>query len=261
MLPILRPIVSNMAYNFPNHYDSSSVVSLIMKVFARSINSHSTLVRLIAVVMLMAAGYAQGAAQLYRYTNEKGVQVINSTIPPEFVSKGYDVILEDGTLLRRVPRQLTEDELKLRNTDASRQRLREEEAEQMRAWDESLMLRYSSLDDIEAAKTRAVRDLQIRISIQKSNLITIKAQIEREQERAADIERQGGQVPEALSKTIDSLRREVEDTEQSIVLRREEIEGVKASYQRDMDRFATLLHRVEMRQKSRTVPSNRRNYY
>lgn len=216
---------------------------------------------MIGAVMLLLASHLQAAGQLYRYVNEKGVKVIDDAIPPEFVSKGYDIILEDGTLLRRVPRQLSKEELELRNTEESRQRLREEEAEQMRAWDKSLMLRYSSIEDIEAAQTRALRDLQIRISIQKSNLITIKAQIEREQQRAADIERNGREVPEELTKTIDSLRREVEDTEQSIQLRRQEIEAVKESYQRDMDRFSTLLHRVEMRQKSRSAPSNRKSFY
>jgi hypothetical protein len=208
------------------------------------------------------ASHSQAAVQLYRYLNENGVKVINDSIPPEYVSGGYDIIMEDGTLLRRVPRQLSEEELSLRNTDESRKRMLEEEAEQMRAWDESLMLRYSTIDDIEAAKTRAVRNLQIRISIQKSNLISIKAQIEREQQRAADIERRGGEVPVELSKTIDLLRREVEDTEQSIVLRREEINGVKASYDRDMERFSTLLHRVEMRRNSHSVPSSsRRSHY
>lgn len=212
-------------------------------------------------VLVMYGVNSLAANQLYRYTNDKGIVVINDNIPPEFVSRGYDVILENGTLIRRVPRQLSDEELSLRNTDESRQRLKEEEAARMLAWDKSLMLRYSSIEDIEAAQKRAMRDLQIRISIQKSNLITIKAQIEREQQRAADIERRGGQAPEELSKTIDSLRREVEDTEQSIVVRREEIQAVKASYQRDIERFSTLLHRVEMRQRTRTPPSKRRDYY
>lgn len=204
---------------------------------------------------------ALSAGQLYRYLNEKGISVIDDAIPPEFVSNGYDIIMADGTLLRRVPRQLSEEELKLRNTDESRRRLLEEEAEQLKAWDESLMLRYSSIEDIEAAQKRAIRNLQIRVSIQKSNLTTIKAQIEREQQRAADTERRGGKVPEDLASAINLLRREVEDTEQSIILRREEIEEVKSAYQRDMERFETLLHRVEMRKKTREVPTNRKLYH
>ncbi len=161
-----------------------------------------------------------------------------------------------------MPRQLTEEELRLRNTDESRERLKKEDAERLRAWDESLMLRYSSLEDIEASQNRAMRDLKIRISIQKSNLITIKSQIEREQQKAADIERRGGTVPEELSKNIDTLRLEIEDTEQSIAVRREEIETVKASYQRDIERFKTLLDRVEKRRyQSNSRPSKRRDYY
>lgn len=215
-----------------------------------------------AAVLLVFCADALAAGQLYRYVNDKGIQVINDAIPPEFVSRGYDIIQEDGTLLRRVPRQLSEEELSLRNTDESRRRLQEEEEERMRAWDESLMLRYSSIEDIEASEQRAMRDLQIRISIQKSNLISLKAQVEREQQQAADLERRGIDVPDDLSTTIDTLRREVEDTEQSIEVRREEIKEVKASYQRDKDRFATLLHRVEMRQKTRQpMNTDKRSYY
>ncbi|MFA7554588.1 MAG: hypothetical protein WCY88_10095 [Spongiibacteraceae bacterium] len=216
----------------------------------------------VATVLFAVSAPAQAAKQLYRYINESGVMVINGNIPPEFVSKGYDIILADGTLLSRVPRQLSEDELRLRNTDESRARLKQEDAERMKAWDESLLLRYSSIEDIEAAQLRAMRDLQIRISIQKSNLITIKSQIEREQQKAADIERRGAEVPAGLLKNIDTMRLEIEDTEQSIAVRNEEIKTVKASYMRDIERFKTLLHRVEMRrQQSQPSSSRSKSYY
>lgn len=207
-------------------------------------------------LMFSFSGASQAAGQLYRYLNDKGIQVIDDDIPPEFIRRGYDVINSDGSLVRRVPRQLSEEELRLRNTDESRSRLKEEEEQRLRAWDESLMLRYSDLSDIEAALKRAMRDLQIRISILKSNLITTKSQIEREQAKAADIERRGSTAPEGLTKNIEILRLEIEDTEQSISMRKEEIDAVKASYQRDMDRFETLLDRVQMR-RYRTVPSSK----
>jgi hypothetical protein len=203
----------------------------------------------------------QAAGQLYRYLNDKGIPVIDDKVPPEFTPKGYDIINPDGTLIRRVPRQLTEEELLLRNTDESRARLREEEEQRMQDWDESLMLRYSGLEDIEAAQTRAIRDLQIRISILKSNLITIKAQIESEQEKAANIERRGQVVPMVLTEKIDILRLDIEDTEQSISVRREEVDSVNAAYQRDKDRFSTLLDRVEMRRQIHRSRSNRPSYY
>ena len=77
--------------------------------------------------------------------------------------------------------------------------------------------------------------------------MSIKSQIERDQQKAADIERSGGDVPESLAAVIDKLGREIEDTEESIAMRRQEIDDTKASYQRDIDRFELLMDRVKLR--------------
>ncbi|MEH6909337.1 MAG: hypothetical protein V7459_02045 [Oceanicoccus sp.] len=210
---------------------------------------------LLLVVILLASLSVQAAGQLYRYMNEKGIPVIDDNVPPEFVAGGYDIISTDGSIIRRIPRQLSDDELRLRNTDESRARFQQEEEARMQAWDESLLLRYSDIDDIEAAQKRALRDLNIRISILKSNLYSMKAQVEREQQKAADIERRGVDVPVELNQNINTMRLEIEDTEQSISVRREEIESVNAAYGRDINRFETLLGRVEMRrQQSQSRP-------
>ena len=228
----------------------------------RTTTIHKPLFYLLIALLLLVNLPAQAGNELYRYLNDKGIPVIDDHVPPEMVSRGYDVIRPDGSLIKRVSRQLSEEELLLRNTDESRARLKEEEQLRLQAWDQSLMLRYSDLDDIAAAQTRAMRDLNIRISILKSNLVAIKSQIEREQQKAADIERRGAKVPVELSRNVDTLRLEIEDTEQSILVRKQEVESVLASYQRDMDRFKTLLDRVQMRrQQSQSNTSKRPNYY
>jgi hypothetical protein len=206
---------------------------------------------LLLVAGLLQVSYAvaqpKAKVQYYRYNNERGTPVIDKTIPPEFVAGGYDIITRDGSLIRRVPRQLSEDELMEQGSEAARERLREEEELRLQAWDEMLMLRYSSVEDINAARERAVRDLYIRISILRSKLMSVKAQIEREQLKAADIERSGRDVPENMTVIIDKLGREIEDTEESIAVRRQEVDETKASYQRDIDRFGLLMDRVNMR--------------
>lgn len=211
--------------------------------------------------ILFVALSAEATSQLYRYHNANGVPVIDDNVPPEYASKGYDIIRPDGTLIKRVPRQLSEEELRLHNTDESREQLRIEEEERMRAWDESLLLRYSDVSDIEAAESRALRDLNIRISILKSNLSSMKGQVEREQQKAADIERRGVDVPEEIVRNINTMRLEIEDIEQSIAVRREEVQSVKASYQRDIGRFETLIDRVNMRRKqSQSSSSSSKSY-
>ncbi len=204
-----------------------------------------------ALALVTMAFSAQAQNRFYRYTNDRGITVITETMPPEDIMRGYEVISRSGTLIETVPRQLTEEELRNQSTEEARARLRKEEALRLQAWDEMLMLRYSSIEDIEAARGRAIRDLQIRISILKSNLMAVKNQIEREQQKAADIERAGGEAPENLANIIDKLGREVEDTEESIAVRRQEVEEAKASYQRDIERFVLLSDRVKIRSEAR----------
>lgn len=211
---------------------------------------HLSSMTLCLVLALLPTEWAVASGQVYRYINDSGVPVIDDRVPPKFVPKGYDV-LDAATLsvIKRIPRQLTDEELQDRSSDEAKARMRAEEEGRLRAWDESLLVRYSSIDDIRAAQERAVKDLRIRISILKSNLISIKSQIEREQQKAADFERRGGSVPEQLAKNIEIMHQEIEDTEQAIAIREEEVAEVNASFERDIARFETLADRVNMRRK------------
>ncbi|MEM0955767.1 MAG: hypothetical protein AAGI24_16620 [Pseudomonadota bacterium] len=193
---------------------------------------------------------AASADFLYRYVNEDGVTVIDYTIPPQYVQQGYEILNSDGTLHKTVPRTLTAEELADQSGEAYKARVAAEEAERLRKWDESLMLRYSSIEDIEAARDRALSELRIRISILRSNVRSLTQQVESNQERAADLERRGQNVPVELVDTINGLRSEIGETERAIAERIREVDVVAAGYQRDIDRFVTLLDKVELRRRA-----------
>jgi chromosome segregation ATPase len=201
----------------------------------------STLV-VAATLALAPAAFAAGggAVKLYRYTTDKGVVAIDDHVPPEFAKNGYQVLSPDGRVLETVPRQLTGEE-------GARKRAADAETKRLQDWDKSLLLRYSSVDDIAAARDRALHEIDIRISILRSNLQATKAQVEHEQEKAADIERRGSTVPEAIAKNIDTLKMEVAGIEESIAERVREKDSTNATYQKDIDRFKTLQDMVDYR--------------
>ena len=195
-----------------------------------------------------AAAFAVGSAaaagdKLYRYTTDKGVVTVDDHVPPQYAKDGYEVLSPDGRVLQIVPKQLTGEE-------GARKRAAEAEAERLQEWDKNLLLRYSSVDDIAAARDRALREIDIRIGILRSNILSTKGQVEREQQQAADIERRGGQVPDALADNIEKLKAEVASTESSIAEREKDKEATRESYQKDIDRFKTLQKVVEFRRAS-----------
>ena len=202
---------------------------------------------LLCAVFLLTLPLSAYSKDLYRYTNERGILVIHDRITPEYASKGYEIINEKGVVTKVVPRQLTKEELAQRDVKEQMAAAAAVERERLRRWDESLLLRYSTIEDIEAARERALRDLRIRVSILKSNTRSLKQQVENYQATAADIERGGGTVDVQRLSAIEELQSEIAITERSIVDRETEIEQVKDEFQLDIGRFELLLELVKLR--------------
>lgn len=207
------------------------------------------------LLILLTSGAASVQAQkrqMYRYINDEGHHVVAYQVPPEFVANGYDILSPTGALIETVPRTL--DESERQGADSAAQRARDEarEVERIRKWDESLLLRYSTIEDIEAARDRELRDLRIRVSILKGKLRSLKQQVENYQAIAADQERLGREVDVEHLKAIDDLQSEIASTERAVADRQSEIAAVEADYERDMQRFAQLLDIVQMRKELST---------
>ncbi|MCP5147398.1 MAG: hypothetical protein H6991_05840 [Pseudomonadales bacterium] len=190
---------------------------------------------------------AAESANLYRYTNDEGNVVVDYQVPTKYVAQGYEVLNMEGVVLEVVPRQLTEEEKQVLNAQQELEEAARAEQERLKEWDESLLLRYSTIADIEAAEERALRDLRIRMSILKGNKRSLKQQVENYQAQAADLERRGQEVDVARLVAIEDIQAEIETTDRSINERAREIEEVERAYQRDKDRFRMLLEVVELR--------------
>ena len=196
---------------------------------------HLLLAAVIAAVPLSAFGADN---IYYRHRDSNGVTVIEKYVSPEAVQHGYEEINgATGEVIKKVPGKLSASERARQKAEQAEQQQRE----QQRKRDESLMLRYSSVDDIRQAKKRALHELDLRINILRSNLKSVKGQIEAQQARAADIERRGGKVPSELVDNIAQLKDEIEHSENRISQRQRERTQAAASYDSDIKRFEQLM--------------------
>ena len=203
--------------------------------------------RLTAFLMGIALVSLAHADNLYRYKNEAGGTVVDWQVPVEFVGKGYEVLDENGTVIEIVPRQLTAAEM---DDQALVARLKQDavvEKQRLAEWDRQLLLRYSTVDDIEAAHQRALSELKIRLSILSSNQRSLKARLESYLARIAEAERRGREASDADLKSIAAIRKEIETNGNAIEERRAQAEEVTASYALDKERFAQIQDVVLLR--------------
>ncbi len=186
----------------------------------------------IAIGALSVSVLANGKV-FYRYINAEGVKVLDQQIPPEYVQKGYEVVSSRGEVIKVVePAVSAEEAAKLEE-----KRLRDD---QLAAWDAELRRRYSRVGDIDAAKERKLAQVKGSIAILESNIRNLKKQISLQHANAANSERRGHAVPEAVLKTLAALEEELTLTEEQVEQRNEQYRNIEEKYEEDKQRFMVI---------------------
>ncbi len=176
---------------------------------------------------------ALAQAELYRYTNDKGVIVLDRLgVPSQYIDKGYEVLNDQGRVVKTIPPAPTLEE---------RKRMQEEKA---RAGSDAQLLRlYTSVEDVDRALQRKLAELDGLISVARGNQQSLRTQQANLQAQAAENERAGRQVPEQLVSQIDNLRAEQQRLEQDITRYQQDRKNAQAGFAADRERLAQLLQR------------------
>ncbi|ROR99098.1 hypothetical protein EDC56_3338 [Sinobacterium caligoides] len=192
----------------------------------------------LVVALLLVSVAAQ--ADYYRYITDEGQTVVVGQLNSEAIRLGYEQLSDKGQVIKVVERSKS-------NEEKARLRAEQLRAEQQQAWDKSLLLKYSTVEDIEASAVRALREIDVRLGILRSNRSVLKTQLNSEQAKAADIERRSQQVPEDLQLRIKNLAIELDTTKETIARHQREKLELQSSYKRDAVRFAELKSITELR--------------
>lgn len=205
-----------------------------MKKFFRVMSSF-----LVAAGML-AAGPAIQAATIKCWTNKEGVKECGTRVPPEFSQEGHEEINKQGRVIKEEERAKTQEELDAdKATDAAE--LEQKKAIEERAKKDKILLDvYTKVEDIEKVRDDNIKNIKGRITLAKSRVDKIQADLDKRIQAAAEAER-GGKTPNAvLLKDIEVLKQRVKDNQNFIAEQQKQVEDTRAAYSADIERFKEL---------------------
>lgn len=191
-------------------------------------------VGLLLALNVMAAQAAEDKPQVlfYRYVDDKGGTVLDRQgVPPEYVGKGYQVLNDRGRVLKVVPPAPTADELQRQQADKTQAEANAQ-----------LLHQYSSVEDVDRAKARKLTEIDTLIAVAQGNLQNLGAQQSTLQGQAADQERAGRAVPQALLDQMSGLRDDQSHLKAEILHDQELRKQVEADFAQDRVRVQQLLH-------------------
>lgn len=189
-----------------------------------------SLIGLVFVLSVSFSSLSYGV-EYYRYTDERGITVINRLgVPPHLIGQGYEVLSEQGSVVRVVPRAPTPEEY----------RQLQAQKEQAEA-DRQLLLLYNRLEDIDRAQERKLADVEGQISIAQGNLLTVNALQTELREQAASQERAGREVSSFLLKQIEQADLDEQRLQRQIARYIETKKTVQSTFAEDRARLEILL--------------------
>lgn len=173
------------------------------------------------------------AAEVYRYLNDKNLPVLDRQgVPPQYIGKGYEVLNEQGRVIRVVPPAPSE---------AERQRMAEDKARA--SSDAQLMRLYSTQEDIDRALERKLAEVDGLIDVAAGNKQSLRTQQVNLQSQAAELERSGRPVPEHLVAQIENLKLEQVQLDKDIQRYKVVRAEAQASFAADRVRLGELIDR------------------
>lgn len=189
--------------------------------------------------MACAGATVAAPGTLYRYKDEQGNVVLNSTVPSEFVAKGYEVLNAQGRVIEKVPPALTPEQKAQRDAEKMRQEAEEAARKQQEIEDAELKQLYSHPDDIVRILQRRIQDAQVVIQMRRGQIEVSTKQIGELESTAADAQRKGKEVPDRVLESLNNLRKGIGNDEA-------DIEEQKQEMQRAIKEFDAKIRRMEV---------------
>ena len=191
-----------------------------------------TVIFAIAGLLLLTGARVTGATSvMYEFHNEAGDPVYAYTLPPGQERQGYKVIdAETGAIIKEVAPELPPEELAAKL--AREQALRECNAELDRIYQ-----LYGAEKDIDYALQESLESLDTRIGQLQANLRQARREQARLRNQAAEAERSGREISQALSDSIARSRSQIATLEREIEQREQEKVEARERYAYELARF------------------------
>ena len=197
-------------------------------------------VALAAMALVLAALLLRplpAGATTYKWVDEKGVVHYSDSLPPEAVDRGNVQLNKEGVPIKKIDAAPTPEQRKAVQEEQERQKALAKEREISERRDRALMESYTSEDEIDLSKTRALAtiDNQLQSAQMFSASLTKRRAILQEKKGTA-----GEKLSAAQERELEGIDAELAKQDGLIVQKKKEFDAVTAKYDADKKRWREL---------------------
>jgi hypothetical protein len=197
-------------------------------------------ITLVLAALLAAPALTAQAAKLYKWVDENGQVRYGDSIPPQYARKSNETLNRQGIVVNRkaaakTPEQIAEQE-RIKAARLEQQKIRREKLRQ----DRILLDTFSNEDEMVMTRDGKIEAIEAVIRVTRGRNENIRQRLTTLKQRAANLERAGKPVPDALKAEIREARQQMAHNGRYIKNRRQQQQQIRKRFARDIERFRKL---------------------
>ena len=187
--------------------------------------------------LLLAVAALPAQAKLYKWVDENGKVYYTDTLPPASASQGNAELSKSGNVIKKT--ESAEERQKRLAAEAEAVERKKAANEQLRK-DRALLATYTSEQEIDLARDRALEQRSQVIKSAQARLKQIEPGKKELEQKVAAAEKKGKPAPDHIKRQYDAKRAEVEETQRTIKTNEEAMVKVRERYEAEKLRFREL---------------------
>jgi hypothetical protein len=192
---------------------------------------------LLAVAAALACAGAAHAAT-YKWVDDKGVVHYSDKMPPEAIDKGNVELNKQGIPVKRNDPAPTAEQRRAKAAEEERQKALAKEREVVDRRDRALIQSYTSEDEIDLARSRALGTIESQLTSAQAYSV----QLAKRRQELDDRRKSYGDktVPPAIDRELEGIATELAKQDAFIAEKKRETVAVTARYDADKQRWREL---------------------
>jgi hypothetical protein len=195
---------------------------------------------LVLSLVLISGSDSAYAKKMYRWVDESGNVYFSDQVPPEQVQYKRETLSNKAKVLDVVEKAKTPEQIALQKRLNELRKEQEKIIAKQLENDKVLLSTYRNMDDMKSALQNKILAFDSRQKATEANILRLIQQLEKQQEQAAEHERNARNVPEQLVAEIANSNQQIEDNRKDLGKLLAERQSTENEFKADMIRFGFL---------------------
>ena len=195
--------------------------------------------RLVVALVIGMTFSLSAAAKMYKWVDDNGTTHYGETIPPEYANKDRAELNKAGRVVDK-KEVLTPEERRAKELEDIKKREDEEAAVEQKRRDKALLNTYSSVKEIDLARTRNLQQVEARLNSISSQLKMAGDNLTGLQKEADGYTSTSKKIPASLQEDLQESQARLTKLKQDMEKSKAEKATVEARYDAEKTRYKEL---------------------